>query len=104
MSESNLRVKCPRCQEELILDLLVPPEAYKEPGKPRSPQDVSAALPEALQKLVTVSAKDDDTITVKPNRYLGTEKFGILAQAIRDLGGEYVSAGKDSHFQVPRHP
>ncbi|MDH5439098.1 MAG: hypothetical protein OEZ48_09550 [Candidatus Bathyarchaeota archaeon] len=38
---------------------------------------------------------------VKPKHYLGSDKFGELASVIRNLGGEYVSADKDSHFRIP---
>jgi len=41
-------------------------------------------------------------IVVKPRRFLGSDNFGRIASIIRDLGGEYVSAGKNSHFNVPK--
>ena len=39
---------------------------------------------------------------IKPKVYLGTELFGEIAQRIRELGGEYISAGKESHFKIKR--
>jgi len=44
---------------------------------------------------------NDKYFIVKPKHYLGSDKFGELASIIRDLGGEYVSADKDSHFRIP---
>lgn len=44
--------------------------------------------------------KKGEHFIVKPKHYLGSE-FGELASIIRDLGGEYVSASKDSHFKIP---
>jgi hypothetical protein len=39
-------------------------------------------------------------ITVK--HHLETEDFKRIANIVRGLGGEYISAGKDSHFKVKR--
>ena len=46
-------------------------------------------------------SREDEYFMVKPKHYLGSDQFGELASIIRDLGGEYVSAGKDSHFRIP---
>jgi hypothetical protein len=34
--------------------------------------------------------------------FLGSENFAKIASAVRGMGGEYISAGKDSHFRVPK--
>ena len=41
-------------------------------------------------------------IIVKPRRFLGSDNFARIASIVRDLGGEYISAGRNSHFKVPR--
>ena len=41
-------------------------------------------------------------IIVKPRRFLGSENFGQIASIVRTLGGEYVSAGRNSHFKVSK--
>jgi hypothetical protein len=42
-------------------------------------------------------------IIVKPNGFLGGGNFPKIAGIIKnDLGGEYVSQGKGSHFKVPK--
>jgi hypothetical protein len=41
-------------------------------------------------------------IVVKPRRFLGSDNFARIASIIRELGGEYVSAGRNSHFNVPK--
>jgi hypothetical protein len=41
-------------------------------------------------------------IIVKPRRFLGSENFGKIASIVRNLGGEYVSAGRNSHFKVSK--
>lgn len=41
-------------------------------------------------------------ILVRPRRYLGSENFAKIASIIKECGGEYVSAGKQSRFRIPR--
>ena len=41
-------------------------------------------------------------IIVKPKRFLGSDNFAKIASVVRELGGEYVSAGKNSHFEIPK--
>lgn len=41
-------------------------------------------------------------VVVKPRRFLGSDNFAKIASVVRELGGEYVSAGKNSHFEVPK--
>ncbi|MCD6592933.1 hypothetical protein J7L00_02465 [Candidatus Bathyarchaeota archaeon] len=43
-----------------------------------------------------------DHVIVKPKQFLGSKLFSELADIARNkLGGEYVSAGRDSHFRIP---
>lgn len=41
-------------------------------------------------------------IIVKPRRFLGSDNFAKIASIVRNLGGEYISAGRNSHFKVPK--
>ena len=41
-------------------------------------------------------------IIVKPRRFLGSDNFAKIASVVRDLGGEYVSAGRNSHFKITK--
>ena len=41
-------------------------------------------------------------ILIKPKKYLGAEAFANIARIVRELGGTYISAGKASHFEVPK--
>ena len=41
-------------------------------------------------------------IIVKPRRFLGSDNFAKIASIVRNLGGEYISGGKNSHFKVPK--
>jgi len=41
-------------------------------------------------------------IVLEPRQYLGAENFKRIADVVREAGGDYVSAGKDSHFRIPK--
>jgi len=42
-------------------------------------------------------------IIVKPRQYLGPDNFRRIASIVRDqMSGEYISAGRDSHFRIPK--
>ena len=44
----------------------------------------------------------EKTIIVRPRRFLGSDNFAKIASVVRTLGGEYISAGRNSHFKVPK--
>jgi len=67
----------------------------------RGVQDVRMMFPAELEDLLTFTEKDD-YIMVKPRQYLGSENFGRINSIIRGAGGQYISAGKDSHFRIPK--
>ncbi len=64
-------------------------------------EDIRIAFPEDLEKLLSFEEKSD-YIVVKPRQFLGSENFAKIASAVRGMGGEYISAGKESHFRVPK--
>ncbi len=39
-------------------------------------------------------------VMIKPKQFLGSENFAKIASTVRGIGGEYISAGRDSHFRV----
>ena len=67
----------------------------------KSVENVRVAFPEDLETLLSFQEKDD-YIMVKPRQFLGSENFAKIASAVRGMGGEYISAGKESHFRVPK--
>jgi hypothetical protein len=72
-------------------------------GETSSVDEVRLAFPEDLELLLSFQEKTDH-IMVKPKQFLGSENFAKIASTVRGLGGEYISAGKDSHFRVPKKP
>jgi hypothetical protein len=68
--------------------------------KKKSMEGIRMAFPEELEHLLNFEEKDD-YIVIKPRQFLGSENFAKIASAVRGMGGEYISAGKESHFRVP---
>ncbi|MGD0202433.1 MAG: hypothetical protein ABSC20_00825 [Candidatus Bathyarchaeia archaeon] len=75
-----------------------PPEAG---AKQRSLDEIRMSFPEELEARLSFEEKGDYMI-IKPKQFLGSENFAKIASAVRGMGGEYISAGKDSHFRVPK--
>lgn len=85
----------------------------KEPDKPlpqpQKPQaktrgslgDINILFPESIEAMLTFE-EENDYVIVKPRQFLGSENFSKIAAIVRDAGGEYISAGKASHFRIPR--
>ena len=71
------------------------------PSKQRSLDDIRMSFPEELEARLSFEDKGD-YIIIKPKQFLGSENFAKIASAVRGMGGEYISAGKDSHFRVPK--
>ena len=70
-------------------------------AKQTSLEEIRMSFPEDLDNLLNFEEKND-YIIVKPRQFLGSENFAKIASTVRGMGGEYISAGKDSHFRVPK--
>lgn len=70
-------------------------------GKKRSIDDVRTLFPKDLEDMLSFEEKKE-YVAIKPRQYLGSDNFAKIASIIRDEGGEYISAGKESHFRVPK--
>jgi hypothetical protein len=64
-------------------------------------EDIKMRFPEDLESMLSFEEKDD-YIMIKPRQFLGPENFAKIASLVRSIGGEYISAGKASHFRVPK--
>jgi hypothetical protein len=77
------------------------PVAHEGYETQRSVEDVRMSFPPDLENLLSIEERNE-YIIVKPRQFLGSENFAKTASAVRGMGGEYISAGKDSHFRVPK--
>jgi hypothetical protein len=80
------------------------PPPLPKPEEPKTPpskiDEVKTLFPEDLENMLSFEDKTDYVI-VKPRQFLGSENFAKIASVVRGAGGEYVSAGKASHFRIP---
>jgi len=67
----------------------------------RSVKDVRTLFPKELEDMLNFD-ETPQYIIIKPRQYLGSENFAKIASIVRSTGGEYISAGKESHFRVSR--
>ena len=63
-------------------------------------ETVINSFPQELKDLLSFEEKDG-YVVVRPRQFLGSENFAKVAELIKANNGEYVSAGKKSHFRVP---
>ena len=61
---------------------------------------VRNGFPDDLQKLLDFF-EEGDYVIARPKHYLDTE-FSAVATIVEELGGDYISAGKESHFKIPK--
>jgi hypothetical protein len=88
--------KCPKCGAVLSVTAKEQPTT-----KAVTVESVKTTFPEDLESQLTFEDKGDKII-LKPRQFLGSENFAKIASVVRALGGEYVNAGKGSHFRVPK--
>jgi hypothetical protein len=78
-----------------------PPALPHAAEKSKAVEDIRMMFPDDLEGLLNFEEKDDYVI-IKPRQFLGSENFSKIASTVRGMGGDYVSAGKASHFRVPK--
>ena len=76
------------------------PPAPMSGSELRTLDDIRMSFPEELESLLGFEDKGD-YIMIKPKAFLGTN-FAKIASTAKGMGGEYISAGKESHFRVPK--
>ena len=69
--------------------------------RPKVKATVEAVRRELEEHLdVLEIASTDEGIVVNLKGFLGKERFADIAAKMRSLGGEYISAGKESRFVI----
>jgi hypothetical protein len=58
-------------------------------------------FPEDLRRLLSFE-EIGEWIIIRPRGYLGSENFAKIAAIVKENEGVYVSAGKGSHFKIPK--
>jgi len=92
-----------RKQLEALLDKWLKSEsdspAQPAAGKPNG-ENIETLFPKDLRGLLLFEKAEGFHI-IKPRQFLGSENFARIADIVRAKGGEYISAGKESHFRIP---
>ena len=78
------------------------PPAPVDANRARSIDDIRMSFPEDLESRLDFNEKSE-YIIIKPKQFLGSDNFAKIASAVRGMGGEYISQGRDSHFRVPKN-
>jgi hypothetical protein len=71
------------------------------PERSKALEDIKMMFPEDLEGLLGFEEKAE-YVVIQPRQFLGSENFSKVASIVRGIGGNYVSAGKSSHFRVPK--
>jgi hypothetical protein len=79
----------------------VPAVSTVSTANKRDINEIKQAFSPQLEGML-IFEEGKNVIIVRPRRFLGSDNFAKIASVIRELGGEYISAGKNSHFKVPR--
>jgi hypothetical protein len=73
----------------------------EQPKKAMSIEDAKTLFPSELEAMLSFEEKEG-YILMRPRQFLGSDNFAKIAAIVRANGGEYVSAGKESHFRIPK--
>jgi hypothetical protein len=101
ISRSLKSVEARRTQVVGTPQLATPSAVSKPSPVGRGVEDVRMMFSKELEELLSFEDAGG-FIRVKPRQYLGSDNFAKIASTIREAGGEYVSAGRDSHFRIPK--
>lgn len=103
----SLEVKVTKTENGAILTvngfdivITVKPTAVTAAPQVVKVDEIRSALAEYEADL-TIS-EEPEGIVIKPTRFLGREKFSLIAAKVRTLGGSYISAGKESRFVISK--
>lgn len=101
ISTSLKRAGTPPAQAHGLGESVAAPSAETVTSAGRGLEDVRKLFTKELEAMLLYEDKGN-FIKVTPRQYLGSDNFAKIASIIREVGGEYVSAGRDSHFRIPK--
>lgn len=53
------------------------------------------------KRVVEITRKNDHIAEIRPKRYLGAMEYEEISKIVKELGGKYISAGKESRWEIP---
>ena len=86
--------ECPHCSKPIIIS-----KPEKEPATKAQPGNLEEALAPWAKFLIIT--KDKKLIVVQAKTWLGEDVWRSVNKWITAYGGQWVPAGKESHWEVP---
>jgi hypothetical protein len=74
---------------------------HQKTAQPQVPDSKRPMFPEPYGEMLLITDAGNYW-TLKPRQFLQTSDFAEIARLVKQFGGEYVSAGKSSHFRIPK--
>lgn len=79
-----------------------PPQAKKvEQTLSKNINNTKNAFTEELAGLLKFE-EEDEYIIIRTKKFLESDNFAKIAAVVREIGGEYISAGKNTHFRIKK--
>lgn len=75
------------------------PQEFKD--KPEAHMEIEQCFPKELAELLNFEDQGQWT-KISPKQFLGSDNFARVLAIVKELQGEYISAGKNSHFKIPK--
>jgi hypothetical protein len=93
-------------EEEVDVLLRIHGKFYEGKLKPQRigsqvPEAKVPMFPEPYCEMLTVTDEGSHWY-IKPKAFLQTADFAEIARIVKQYGGNYVSAGRSSHFNIPK--
>lgn len=94
----------PTSQAQVPIPVTQPAPASTLPMTPTLQKLIDGMAKAELDDLVYIDEAANDTLfyIVRPRQFLGSENFAKVASFMRGIGGQYQSAGRNSHFKVSK--
>jgi hypothetical protein len=105
LEEQGRRIKALEdAYQRIATAIIAAPNPTPKPTENQTQRTTDSILnefPDDMASRLKAEIKGDYWI-IKPTNFLGSNLFADIANEVRRLNGEYISAGKDSHFRVPK--
>lgn len=73
----------------------------QDKDKPEAHMEIEQCFPKELAELLNFEDMGQ-WVKISPKQFLGSDNFARVLAIVHDLKGEYISAGKGSHFRIPK--
>jgi hypothetical protein len=86
---------------EELTELLKQQVPQEVKDKPEAHMEIEQCFPKELAELLNFEA-EGRFVKISPKQFLGSDNFARVLAIVKELQGEYISAGKSSHFKIPK--